>query len=505
MNIIYDSTKEVLEGINKLSKLIRPTYGGNGTNVEVVSNLYPYYQTVNDAETIIQAVKLDSEGEKRAERMFKELCKKQDKTAGNGRKTTLIVAEEILKHGYKYNGNKNVLCRELQKLIPVIESAIDEQTKKINVSDVKNVATTASESEEIGSLLQSIYSEIGANGILNIEGSKTYETTYKITNGVRFENTGMLSPDMVYDEEARKEKKKENKAVYEKPNILITKKKISNDEDINPLLKEIAESENKNLVIFTNDMDSNVASMLVNLHKNGGFTDRYGNFKTMHVLIIKAPSLWQNYIFEDFAKCTGATIIEDATGLNFKNMKLEHLGTCDRIEVDQEDTILTGINDITEHCKQLHVKGDDDSFLRLSWLATKSAVLKLGAVSHQDLSYKRLKANDANRSTYLALQYGVVEGGGKCLDKVADVLPDSDAGNILKTALKECLRQNIANGCTEIPDYIVDASMVIKRAAKNAIGIASTILTAPALVYIPQKTPLEMELEIAQLKNNPFQ
>ncbi len=502
MNNIINDTKGLMEGVELCASLARSTYGGNGSNIVVEDTRRPYHIITNDFESMVQPIQIkDNPAVKIGVDLIKELVGKQDRTAGNGRKTACIMAAEILKGAFASTSNKLQLKRDLDALIPFIESEIDERTTRITVDNVKGVATTASESEETGALLQEIYQQIGPQGILNIEGSKTYDTSYKITNGVRFEMTGMLSPEMVYDEEALKEGKKETKAVYEKPLILITKKKINKDDDINPLLREFEMMEDKRaLVIFTNDMDSNIASQLVVLHKS----------KQFKILVIKAPIMWQDYVFEDFAKCVGATIVQDSTGLNFKNLKLEHLGTCDKIEVDQEDTVLIGIKDITDHMKELHAKGDDDSLLRLSWLASKSALLKLGSNSSTDLSYKRLKANDANRSTYLALQYGVVKGGGICLAEIgSDTLPYSEAGNILRMALVAPAEQSIANYGIERDEYlklitedIVDAAETIKKAVRNAIGIASTVLTASSIIYLPKKTPEEIELETAN--RNPF-
>lgn len=467
----------MMDGIELCSSLARQTYGGAGSNVVVESSLRPYHVITNDFETIVQAIESKDPTQKIGIDFIKELCSKQDKVAGNGRKTTCIMAEVILKQAFQSTSNKIQLKRELDALIPLIELEIDKRTTKITVDEVKGVATTAAESTETGALLQEIYQQIGSNGILNIEGSKTYETSYKITTGVRFEFTGMLSPEMANE--------KGKKAIYENPLILVTKRKISNDDDINPILIEIDRMEEKRpLVIFTNDMDSKIAADLVNLHKQGKF----------QILIIKAPSLWQDYIFEDFAKCVGATIIEDKTGLTFKNLTLDHFGTCNKIEVDQEDTVLLGIKDITEHMNYLQSKGDDDSLLRLSWLASKSAVLKLGANSETDLSYKRLKANDANRSAYLALQYGVVKGGGACLYEVSKEMEYTEAGKILAQALQEPYKQAIRNYDTGFEEYeeiltddIVDASQTIKMAVRNAIGIASTVITAPSLIYLFKK------------------
>lgn len=503
-NIIKDEAVQgMMRGIKLATDLIRPTYGGNGVDVVVESKFYPFHGIFNDAQSIVQSIKTTDKAEKIGLDFIKELCDKADKVSGDARKTTLLIADALLEAGYASSMNKKQLKRELEALIPFVEAEIDKQTKQITVDNVEGVATTASENPAIGKLFQEIYPQIGKNGIINIEGSNTYETSYKITNGVRFEMTGMLSPEMVHDEEALQDKRTQTKAVYYNPLIIVSKKKMMNEDDINPFLSEMQLQDKKDLVIFTSDMDSNVASMLIGLHKS----------KRFNILIIKAPVLWSNYVFEDFAKCVGATIIEDATGVSFKNLDLKHAGTCGRIEVDTEDTILTGIQDITEHCKELQAKGDDDSNLRLSWLVTKSATLKLGSNGETDLSGKRLKANDANRSTYLALQYGVVKGGGICLQNVSFELEDmnTDASKLLSQALQAPLEQAMANYGIGYDDYsnlitedIVDASAVIKRACRNAIGIASTILTAPSIVYIPSLTPEEMAYQTAMKANNPF-
>ncbi len=479
-------TLGMMQGVSIATSLIRPTYGGAGSNVIVESKLRPYHMVANDAWTIIKDIQLKDPAQKIGLEFIKELCERQDKLSGDSRKTTIILCEEILKAGYDADINKLELKRELDALIPFIESEIDKQTKEISVDEVADVATTAGENRELGLLLQEIYQKIGKNGIIQPEGSGTFETSYRLIDGVRFDMTGYLSPAFANSDK---------KAIHEKPLILVTKKKIITEDDINPLLIEmLGMSERKALVIFTQDMDSNVASMLVELHKKG----------TLNICIIKAPTLWRDYIFEDFAKYTGATIIEDATGKNFKNMQLSDLGTCDKISIDEEETIIIGGQDISKHIANLEAKGDDDSKLRLSWLVNKTAILKLGANSESDLSYKLLKCKDAIRSSQLALKYGVVAGGGQCLVQVADNLFDSIAGSIMKKVLNSPFLQIIENSGTigkpikpEIPDSIVDSSMVLKMAVRNAIGIASTILTANGIVYLPEEKPI--------IKTNPFE
>lgn len=477
----------MMRGIHDVADLILPTYGGSGTNVIVGKKLPPFHVVTNDAQTIIQDLKADGDPEKRALALIQEMVAKTDKESGNARKTTILLADRILSEGYAYEGDRNQLKRDLDALIPFIEEHINAQTVEITVNDIEKVATTASENPETGKLLKEVYQLIGKDGIIQPEGSGTYETSYKFIEGVRFDMAGYLSPAMVHDEQAKKDKVAETKAVYENPLILVTKKKIATDDDINPLLREMETQGSKDLVIFTSDMDSGVATMLVDLHKSNRF----------NILIIKAPSLWRDYYYEDFAKCTGATVIEDGEGKTFKNMSLSDLGTCGRITTDQDETIIIGTADISQHIKSLESKGDADSKLRLSWLNTKTAILKLGANSETDLSLKRLKCYDAIRSSQLALKYGVVKGGGICLESIAKSMPDTAAGNILKKALAYPRQIQIQNAKTEyVGEDVVDASQTQKFAVRHAIGIASTILTASSLIYLPEEPKKE---------SNPFQ
>lgn len=477
-----DSIEGIRRGISLAVDLIRPTYGNNGSNVIVETKLNPKHGIYNDAWSIIKAIKIiEGDAERIGLDFVKELCERADKLSGDSRKTTLLLLDAILKEAENYPKGLN-LKKELDKSIDMIENLIDKHTTKITIKDIDKVASTASESEEIGKLIKEIYQQIGKDGIIQVEGSGTFDTSYRIIDGVRFDMTGYLAPSMA--NEGRK-------AIYEKPLILVTKKKISSDNDINPLLNEIVSlPERRPLIIFTQDMDSNVASMLVELNQKG----------LIKVCIIKAPSLWRDYIFEDFSKCVGATIIEDGTGKNFKNMTFDDLGTCDKIIVDEDETVVMGHKDISEHIAFLEEKGDHDSKLRLSWLVAKTALLRLGANSETDLSYKLLKLNDAVRSSYLALKYGIVKGGGIALNQISYEIDNP----ILAKVLKVPYEQIKSNGTETIPDNIVDASMVVKMAVRNSIGIASTILTAPSAIYIPKPTPEEMAYEVAMSKNSPF-
>jgi len=484
----------LIEGVNLAIDPIKPTYGAKGINVIVENENYPYHEIANDAQTIIQAIQTEEPVQKRGLGLIKELMDKQDKDSGDGRKTTCIITSEIINNKSKLTGME--LKKELDLLIPVVEKEIDKVKQTITEKEVNNIATIAGENKEMGNLIGEIYQKIGKEGIISPEASGTYETTYSITNGVKFNDCGFLSPAMVHDKEAVKDNKTETKAIYENPTILVTKRKIGHLNDINPLIEELNKQGKKDLVIFTDDMDSEVASIMVKAHKD----------KVMNILIIKASVLFKNYIFEDFSKVVGATIVEDATGINFKNLGLSHLGTCAKITVDKDETIIIPSVDFSEHIAQLKENKDNDSKLRLSWLQTKTAILKLGANSESELSYIRLKTKDAINSSMLALKDGVVKGGGVCLLNVADTLPDTEAGKILSKALKAPYIQNLKNMNIEEPNWnedVIDSSAVIKNAVRNAVSLAGTILTCGVVVCIPKKS--EEELLMMQLQaKRPF-
>lgn len=523
------ATKSLLNGIKSATDAIRLSYGAKGINAIIEQEFYPWHIVANDCETILQSIQVNDKYEKVGLDLLKELSSKAHKDSGDGRKTTCIIGEEIIQRGYQSGVLGIQLKQELDELIPIIELKIDAQKKKITEKEVYKVASIAGESEELGRILGDIYQKIGKDGIIIPEGSGTYSTSWNFIEGIRFVDTGYLSPYMVHDEEAVKENRKETRAVYNNPTILVTKRKIEHLDQINPLLESLNNKGKKDLIIFTDDMDSGVASILVKAHKE----------HVVNILVIKAPVLWKNYIFEDFAKVTGSTIVEDSSGINFKNLKMEHLGTCSRITVDKDETTIVGGKDISEHINELKSVGDTDSLLRLSWLTTKTCILRLGANNESELSYKRLKCYDAINASRLALRDGIVCGGGVALLNASKGLPDTTAGRIVSLALEEPLKQILRNSGLVIADKpknpkgsiyihgkdfekgngydiksgqfvnmykagIVDASAVVKNAVRNAISLASTVLTGRILIRLPDKTPEQIASEALKNKGMRF-
>lgn len=499
-----EALRGMLDGMKVASEAIRLTYGPKGCNAVVEQDFYPFNIVANDAQSIIQAMSVEDILGSRGLTFYKELCDKAEKDSGDGRKTTLILAEEIMERGYESGLNGMELKKELDSLIPLIEEKLDNQKRKVSPEQVEGVATIASESLVIGKLIGDIYKKIGKDGVIQPEyvlGQKGH--AFSVIEGVRFQNTGYLTDAMVYDEEARNDKRKETRAVYENPSILVTKRKIDSLNDINPLMKALERAERKNLVIFTSDMDSNVAAVMVAAHQS---PSAYPN-----ITIIKAPVVWRDWAYEDFAKCVGATIVEDATGVTFKTLKLEHLGTCGKIVIDKHETVITGTQDISDHLQSLKLIGDNDSLLRLSFLTTKTALLKIGADSESELSYLRLKTSDAINSSKLAITDGIVPGGGVALLQASMFMPSTIPGEIMRQVLKAPNLQIVKNGA-EIPPGavimdmgIVDATKVQKNAVRNAISLASILLTTAVVVVKPPKTPEQIAQEIlAKTGQRPF-
>lgn len=493
-----EALEGMMQGMKVATDAIRVTYGHKGCNAVIEQDLYPFHVVTNDAQTIIQAQWVEGKLPERGLAFLKELSDNAEKDSGNGRKTTLIIADEIIKRGYEANVSTMEMKRSLTECLPNIIATIDSIKTPIGLEDIESVATTASENPEIGKIIAEIYHKVGKDGVIQTEcvlGQNGHK--YQVIEGVRFQRTGYLSPDMVYDEEARKEKRKETRAVYENPVILVTKKKISNLKEINPLLIKLENLNKKDLVIFTSDMESSIASLMIDAHKN---PKAFPN-----ILIVKAPVVMRDMIYEDFAKCVGATIVEDATGVTFNNLTLEHLGTCGKIIVDKEETLLIGTQDMSEHINELKQLGDNDSLLRAQWLSTKTAILRLGGEDESTLSYLRAKTSDAINSSTLALKDGVVLGGGVCLDEVAEKikeLPETIGTKILYEALKEPKRQ-IEKNAEEpvikediIKNNILDATLVIKNAVSNSISLIGTLLTAGVVISKPEKNPQQIAHDI---------
>lgn len=500
-NVHLDGSEGLMRGVDKAANAIAPSYGAAGTNVPIEVPVYPYFKMTNDCKTILDSIKYANPLERMGLNIEKEVADRSDKESGDGRKTAVLLSRAILRESKKYTESPMEIKRSLEACLPIILESIDKQKRPITPDEVGIVATNSSENEYIGSLFQEIYQKIGKDGMVEIDNSNLPETFYEITEGVRLRNMGFTYPYMANDEKGQS-------STYLVPKVLITKQKISNIQDIDPILKALSAKSINELVIMCEDIDPTVSGILA--YRHAGYTPQGQQVSPFKVLVLKAPILWKDWIYEDFAKITGANIIDPALGKTLKNLKFEDLGTCDKITAFKDETRVHGIHDIQAHIKRLEAEGTDESKLRISWLQTKTAVLKLGAHTDTELAYLRAKASDARNASYLALQDGIVIGGGVALLNIRRDLPDTIGGKILKEILSIPTIQICENAGVKIvvnADFefdqgfnaktksfvdmfeagIVDPSIVVKNSIKNAISISSNILTGRVVVTAPKQ------------------
>lgn len=513
-----EARRKLYSGIQKGVDVVRSSYGAAGSNAIISEFEPPFYRTTNDGKMLLENLKLEDEVENIGLHILREVSDKSDKESGDGRKSAVILTGAILKEGFKASDHPMEIKKSLEGCLPIVKDSILRQTKKISIGEIGRIAEIASENEEIGNLFQEIYGKIGAGGMVDIENSGTPFTEIQVKEGVRLTNCRLteLTQFMANDGIGKE-------ASYLVPKILITKEKISAKSQIERIMNLLKLQGIREMVIFYDDMDLSVMQFIWQMHNginlNNGRPTPIEPFK---VLAIKAPVLWKDWIYEDFAKITGATIITPST-IKLKDVQVSHLGTCDKIVTTKEETRVIGIRDIKEHMALIAEQNTDDSRLRLSRLNSLTGIIKLGADSETALAYKRAKASDARSACYLALQGGVVAGGGMALFSAIKDLPDTVGGNILKEALRYPLIQIIENSGWEViekgvrakkrqvhidimPDFnetrgwdakkesivdmfevgILDPSIVVVNSFTNALSVASTVLTAKTVITRPQ-------------------
>jgi chaperonin GroEL len=489
------SLLKLIGGVNKVCNVIKPTYGPNGSNVVIEENQSPGHRVSNDGKLISNCILLADPIEQIGANILNEACERQDKEAGDGRKTTIILTTSILNEGIKVTDQITPLelKRQLDDCLPVLIKSIDDQTKPIEPSDVHSIATTASESPELGKIIGDAYKEIGRDGIVEIEPSTLPDTYYEVIEGIRIRSGWFGGYWQTED----------GKCILKNPRILITKDKITDVKQILPVIKELRAQSINELVIYCEDIELMVASTLAKNTVQTLNGDLPNDKIPMKFLIIKAPILWKDWLYEDFSKITGAQPVDSRIGKTFSTLKAEHLGTCEKLVCSKEETRVMGIKDVKDYIETLKIAGlkDDQQLVRASWLNTKVAVLKVGAHSDSELSWKIKKSKDATHASYWALQEGVVTGSGQSLEVASRSLTDTIGAKILATALNEPSHILGTDGHQLRIDGIIDPAIVIKSAITNAISIAGIILTTKGVITIPAE--IKEEIKAMNLRMQP--
>ena len=511
-----DARKALLEGVNKLADTVKVTLGPKGRNV-VLDKSYGAPLITNDGVTIAKEIELDDPFENMGASLVKEVSTKTNDVAGDGTTTATLLAQVMLKEGIKdvaAGGDVLAIKRGMDK---ATEKAVEE-LKKISSpvngrEDIARVATISSKDEAIGNLIADAMEKVSKDGVITIEESKTSSTEVKVAQGMQFDK-GYVSPYMVTDTEKME-------AVMDNPYILITDKKISNIQDILPLLEELSSQSGK-LVIIADDIESEPLSTLV-LNKLRG---------VLNVVAVKAPGFGdkRKEMLEDIAVLTGGNVITSDLGLELKNTTLADLGRAKQVKVGKEETIIVdGAGDKTEIDKRVSqirkaISETQSSYdkeklqERLAKLAGGVAVIEVGAATEVEMKDKKLRIEDALSATKAAVEEGILPGGGTAyvnvlpeVEKLLNTVPENEkiGVKIIIKALEAPVKQIAENAGLEgavildkvkaqKPGFgfdaakeeyvdmkksgIVDPTKVARSAIQNAESVASMILTTERII-----------------------
>ena len=511
-----DARKSLLEGVNKLADTVKVTLGPKGRNVVLDKNFGAPLIT-NDGVTIAKEIELDDKFENMGARLVKEVSTKTNDVAGDGTTTATVLAQAMIKEGVKNvaaGANPMAVKRGIDEAVVEATKELQKISSPVNgKDDIARVASISANNEEIGTLIADAMEKVSNDGVITIEESKTSNTELNVVEGMQFDK-GYVSPYMVTDTEKME-------AVVDNPYILITDKKISNIQEILPLLETLMQQSGK-LVIICDDIESEALSTLI-LNKLRG---------VLNVVAVKAPGFGdkRKAMLEDIAILTGGEVISSDLGLELKDTTVEQLGRAKQVKVSKENTIIVDgsgdKNAIQARAKQIKTQLEETKSdyekeglkERLAKIAGGVAVIGVGAATEIEMKERKLRIEDALSATKAAVEEGIVAGGGTALvniipavEKVTSKLTGGEkvGAEIVLKALEEPTKQIARNAGLEPAvildkvkastlgvgfdaskeEYvdmkkagIVDPTKVTRSALENAASIASMVLTTESLV-----------------------
>ena len=511
-----DARKSLLEGVNKLADTVKVTLGPKGRNV-VLDKSFGAPLITNDGVTIAKEIELEDKFENMGARLVKEVSTKTNDVAGDGTTTATVLAQSMIKVGVRNvaaGSDPMAIKRGIDKAVNTAVEGLKEISSTVNgKEDIARVASISANNEEIGNLIADAMEKVSKDGVITIEESKTSNTELNVVEGMQFDK-GYLSPYMATDTEKME-------AVLDNPYILITDKKISNIQEILPLLESLMQESGK-LLIICDDMEGEALSTLI-LNKLRG---------VLNVVAVKAPGFGdkRKAMLEDIAVLTGGEVITSDLGLELKDTTIAQLGKAKQVKVQKENTIIVdGAGDkqkIADRVGQIkaqinETQSDYDKEQlqeRLAKIAGGVAVIGVGAATEVEMKDKKLRIEDALSATKAAVEEGIVSGGGTALinvipkvSKLVDTLENGEklGAQIVLKALEEPVKQIAVNAGLEPAvivnkvkeseagigfdaaneQYvdmkkvgIVDPTKVTRSALQNAASIASMVLTTESLV-----------------------
>lgn len=522
-----DARTRVLGGAKALYDAVKVTYGPKGRNV-VIAKGYGGPTVTHDGVTVAESIDLPEDndetlGYKVGAELIKQAASKLNKVAGDGTTTVTVLTYSILKEANRLiaaGHNPQELRKGIESAGAEVIAALDGLAESVegNSERVAEVATISAGDEKIGRLIADVIEKVGKDGVVTVEAGQGLELEAEVVEGFSLDR-GWVSPFFVTDA-GRQE------AVYEKPAIIVTDKKISSVAEFLPILEKLAQAGKKDVVLIADEVEGEALSILV-LNKLKG---------VFNTVAVKAPSFGDRRkdILQDIATLTGATLVSEERGLSFETAGLEVVGSARKVIVGKDETtIIEGngaVEDVQTSMEQISAQADNASNeydkeqfeKRVAALSGKVAVIKVGGATETEIDEKKFRVDDAVAATKAALAEGIVAGGGVTLVNLsqaiqADGSDSVSAGRqILKSALKQPFMQITANaglnsdallaqveageagfginvnapekGLVDVKkDGVIDPARVTKEAVQNAVSIASTAATMGALVVdIPE-------------------
>ena len=518
-DILYgiEARNALIAGVDKLADTVKITLGPKGRNV-VLDKKYGTPLITNDGVTIAKEIELENASENMGAQLVREVATKTNDAAGDGTTTATLLAQAFIHEGMKNvtaGANPMVVRKGIQKAVDKAVASLGAASKAVNgKEDIARVGTISASDEVIGNLIADAMEKVTSDGVITVEESKSAETYSEVVEGMQFDR-GYLSPYMATDTDKME-------AVLDDALVLITDKKISNVQDILPLLEQIVQA-GKKLLIIAEDVEGEALTTLV-LNKLRG---------VFNCVAVKAPGFGdrRKEMLRDIAILTGGEVICDELGLDLKEATIDQLGQARQVKVNKDNTIIVGGSGKTEDIKarinqiKAAIETTTSDFdreklqERLAKLSGGVAVIKVGAATETEMKEKKLRIEDALNATRAAVEEGIVAGGGvayvNVIDDVASLLPtvegDEKTGvQIVVKALEAPVRQIAENAGFEgsvvidkirssgkkgygfnayteeyvdmIEAGIVDPTKVARSALQNAASVAATVLTTEALV-----------------------
>ncbi len=508
----------LLRGVDKLADTVKITLGPKGRNV-VLDKKFGAPLITNDGVTIAKEIELDDAAENMGAQLVREVATKTNDAAGDGTTTATLLAQSLIHEGMKNvtsGANPMILRKGIFKAVDAAVAELQKQAKAVSGSeDIARVGAVSAGDDSIGALIADAMDKVTTDGVITVEESKSAETYSEVVEGMQFDR-GYLSPYMATDTDKME-------AVLDDALILITDKKISNIQDILPLLEQIVQS-GKKLLIVAEDVEGEALTTLVLNKLRGTFT----------VVAVKAPGFGdrRKEMLRDIAILTGGEVITSELGLELKDASVAELGRARQVKITKENTIIVGgagdkaaiadrVNQIRAAIESTTSEFDKEKLMeRLAKLAGGVAVIKVGAATEVEMKEKKLRIEDALNATKAAVEEGIVAGGGVALINVIDAVEaavaslegdEKTGAGIVAKALVAPMKQIAENAgldgsviiskiresgkvgygfdaynekyCDMLEYGIVDPAKVTRCALQNAASIASTVLTTEAVVY----------------------